>query len=334
MSELQQTNPVPATAKWKIPQEFLTAKSATYCALFLPLAALPLLIDSSFVYHIAILVCLNAIITSGLGVIVRVDQLSLAHGAFAGIGAYASALAVIKLGVPFLLSLVLAALAAGVAAVLLGRLVLGLKGVYFVLATFAFNELFRMIMLLLPEISGGTNGLSNIPAAEIAGLEISSKPGFYIFIALALAATLLVVWMILRSPIGRAFDAISGNLPLAQASGIPPRRYQILAFTSGSVIAGVGGGIMAAYVGFISPESFTFWFSVNTIIMLIVGGRYSIMGPVLGALLLTPLPEVLRSTGQLQQIIYGVCLIAILRFMPGGVSGLIDRFAELMSGRK
>lgn len=302
--------------------------------LLLLVAALPLIVQSSFGYHIAIMICINAIIVSGLGLIIRVDQLSLAHGAFTGIGAYASALTVMKLGFPFLLSLVVAIVVTGLAAMVLGRLVLGLRGVYFVLATFAFNELFRLIMLALPEISGGTNGLSNIPDAAIGPWVFETKESFYLFALVALFLTMGFIWMVLRSPIGRVLNAIGENVPLAQSTGINAQRFQILAFALGSAIAGFGGGLMASYIGFISPESFTFWFSVNAIIILIVGGRYAIIGPLLGALVMIPLPEILRSAGELEQIIYGASLIIILRFIPGGIADLPGRLLSLASRRK
>lgn len=302
--------------------------------LLLVVAALPLILQSSFGYHIAIMICINAILVSGLGLIIRVDQLSLAHGAFAGIGAYASALTVMKFGFPFLLSLVAAMVVAGLAAMILGKLVLGLRGVYFVLATFAFNELFRLVMLALPELSGGTNGLSNIPTAAIGPWVFESKVSFYVFAVITLFLTMGFIWMVLRSPIGRVLSAIGENVPLAQSTGINVQRFQIFAFALGSAIAGFGGGLMASYIGFISPESFTFWFSVNMIVILIVGGRYSIVGPLLGALVMIPLPEILRSTGELQQIIYGACLIIILRFMPGGIADLSGRLFSLAFRRK
>jgi branched-chain amino acid transport system permease protein len=289
------------------------------------IAAAPAFLDNSFYHHIAVMACLNIIMVSGLGLIARVDQLSLAHGAFVGIGAYASALAVMRLGAPFGAGLLLATIVPALVAAGLGRIILRLRGVYFVLVTFAFNELFRLIMLEVPSISGGTNGISNIAAASFGTLAITGKRGFYAVALVAAVLCVAFVWATLRSPIGRAFASIAENMSLAQASGIDARRFQSLAFTLGSGMAGLSGGLMAHYIGFISPETFTFWLSVNCIIILVIGGRYSVLGPVLGSLLLTPLPEILRGAVQLQYVIYGVLLIVIMRFMPGGLADVLKR---------
>lgn len=303
-------------------------------AIFSIIAAAPLFLNNSFYHHIAVMVCLNIIMVSGLGLIARVDQLSLAHGAFVGIGAYASALSVMRLGIPFAGGLLLATIVPALVAAGTGRLILGLRGVYFVLVTFAFNELFRLVMLDVPSISGGTNGIGNIAPASFGSLQINEKRGFYgvaLFVAVLCVA---FVWATLRSPIGRAFASIAENASLAQASGIDVRKFQSLAFVLGSGMAGLGGGLMAHYIGFISPESFTFWLSVNCLIILVIGGRYAVLGPVLGSVLITPLPEVLRGAVQLQYVIYGVLLILIMRFAPGGLSDLVKRLLASIGSRQ
>lgn len=304
--------------------------SRVVVAVFLGLlAAAPAFLDNSFYHHIAVMVCLNIIMVSGLGLIARVDQLSLAHGAFVGMGAYASTLAVMRLDAPFVVGLLLAMIVPALVATVLGRIILGLRGVYFVLVTFAFNELFRLIMLQIPSVSGGTNGIGNISAASFGSLVVTGKRGFYAVALIAAVLCVTFVWSTLRSPVGRAFASIAENMPLAQASGIDARRFQALAFALGSGMAGLSGGLMAHYIGFISPESFTFSLSVNCLIILVVGGRYSVLGPVLGSLLITPLPEVLRGAVQLQYVIYGALLILIMRFMPGGLADMLKRLLRL-----
>jgi branched-chain amino acid transport system permease protein len=295
---------------------------------FASIAAAPAFLQNSFFHHIAVMVCLNIVMVSGLGLIARVDKLSFAHGAFVGIGAYASALAVMRLGAPFAAGLLLATIVPALVAAGFGRMILRLRGVYFVLVTFAFNELFRLIMLGVPSISGGTDGISKIPSASFGALEITGTRGFYTVALVAAVLCVIFVWATLRSPTGRAFASIAENMPLSQASGIDAQRFQSLAFALGSGMAGLSGGLMAHYIGFISPETFTFSLSVNCIIILVIGGRYSVMGPVLGSLLITPLPELLRGAVQLQYVIYGVSLIMIMRFMPGGLADVLKRLIE------
>ena len=290
------------------------------------LCALPLVAGKPFWFHLAILICLNAIFVSGLGIIARVGQLSLCHGAFVGVGAYAAVLAVLRAGLPFLAGVAIGAVVAGLLATALGLIILRLRGVYFVLVTFAFGELVRLVLLDFPSVSGGANGITGIPPASVLGIELQGKASFYVFVLLVAIAVLAFTMAFLRSPVGRAFDAIAENLPLAEGSGIGARRFQVVAFGVGSAMAGGAGAILAHYVGYISPETFSFALSLNLIIMLVIGGRGSLLGPVLGALFLTPLPELLRGTLALQHILYGAALILVLRFLPSGIGGLVDRW--------
>ncbi len=290
----------------------------------LALAALPLAPGHAFYLHLGILVALNVVFTLSLGIVSRVGQLSLAHGAFVGVGAYAAVLAVVQGGLPFSAGVLVAAAVAALLAAGLGWTIMRLRGVYFVLVTFAFGELVRLLLLDFPSISGGANGITGIPPARLLGVTFDTKPRFY---ALAVAAALgvyLFTRALLRSPVGRAFGAVSENLALAEGSGTPTRNVQILAFAIGSGIAGGGGALLAHYVGYISPETFNFQFAVNLIVMLVVGGRGSLLGPVLGAALLTPMPELLRATLELQHILYGAALILVLRFLPAGLGGIVD----------
>ena len=288
-------------------------------------AAYPLIGGNAFEYHVAIMVCIAAIATGGLAIIAWVGQLSLAHGAFVGIGAYCSTLLVTRLGMPVMVGLPAAAIVAGLVAYAIGSPLLRLRGVYFVLITFALNELFRLAMLAFPGISGGSSGLANIPPISLFGVALESKQSVYIFALGCLAVVMALMWLLRRGPMGRAFASVEENLVLAESAGVPTARVQSIAFTIGSAIAGFAGAIMAHYIGFISPETFAFQLSVSYVIMLVVGGRLALFGALLGALFLTPLPEFLRGIEQYQHIAYGVILIVVLRFLPRGLMSLSDR---------
>lgn len=285
-------------------------------------ALIPWFTGSTFHFHIAIMVCISAMATGGLAVIAWVGQLSLAHAAFAGIGAYTSVLLVTRLDLPVLLGLPAGALVAGGVAFVIGAPLLRLRGVYFVLITFALNELFRLIMLDIPEYSGGSSGIAGVPKISIFGTTLSSYQAVYPFALVCLALVVGLLVLIRRGQLGRRFAAVEENLALAEASGIPTAKTQNLAFTIGSAIAGFAGAFLAHYVGFISPETFGFQLSVSYVIMLVTGGRLALWGPLVGALFLTPLPEFLRGAVEYQHIIYGVILIAVLRFLPQGLAGL------------
>lgn len=307
-------------------------RSALFAVFLVALASVPWFTGSVFHFHIAIMICLGAMAAGGLGIIAWVGQLSLAHGAFVGIGAYTCVLMVMRLGLPFMLGLPAAALVTGAVAYVIGTPLLRLRGVYFVLITFALNELFRLVMLEFPSVSGGSSGIAGIPKISIFGLVLRQQQDVYVFTLIMLALVMALLWRIRRGVLGRRFAAVEENLELAEASGIPTARTQNTAFVIGSAIAGFTGAIMAHYIGFISPESFGFQLSVSYVIILVTGGRLALAGPLVGAIFLTPLPEFLRSAQEYQHIIYGVVLIIVLRFLPEGLAGLPDRLTG--AGRK
>jgi branched-chain amino acid transport system permease protein len=284
--------------------------------------ALPLLLTSAFYVHLAVLVCLNVVIVSGLSLVSRSGQLSLCHAAFIGIGAYVCVLGAARLGLPFLAAAILGAVAASLVALLLGSAILRLRGVYFVLITFAFGELFRLALLQAAPLTGGANGIAGIPPAAILGFVFDSRKAFYCLAAPLALASLAFLVALFRTPKGHALDAVGENPNLAEASGLSVRKSQLFAFTVGSGLAGLGGAFLAQYVGYISPESFSSQVSIAVVIMLVVGGRGSVIGPLIGALIMTPLPELFRGAVQSQNIFYGVTLILILRFLPQGIAGL------------
>lgn len=301
-------------------------KSSSYPVLaWMLLAALmivPLGFSSAFYVHLAVLICLNTFIVSGLALLTRTGQLSLCHAAFVGIGAYVSVLAEMRLGLPFLVAAALGTMAASLVAYLLGSAILRLRGVYFVLITFAFGELFRLFMLDAASVTGGANGIAKIPAVDLLGFALDTRKAFYCLVAPLAAASIVFLVAFFRTPKGHALDAVGEQPGLAESSGISVRKAQLFAFTVGSGMAGLGGVLLSRYVGYISPESFSAQVSIAAIIMLVVGGRVSVAGPIIGALIMTPLPELFRGAVQSQNIFYGMSLILILRFLPKGIASL------------
>lgn len=305
-------------------------KQMAWAVVLACLAAWPVANGSVFQTHLAILTCLNVIIVSGLALIARTGQLSLGHGAFVAVGAYASVLASTHFGAPFWLSAMVGFVASGVVALALGWVILRLKGVYFVLVTFAFAELVRLLLLEWPALTGGANGISGIPAASLFGLAFDTKSSFYGFALLVAALSVLLMYRVTLLPIGHAFDAVNDNPALADASGLSVHRLQVLAFVAGSAVGGLGGAMLAHYIGFISPESFNTSLSIAVVVMLVIGGRLSVWGPLVGAVLLTPLPELFRGAVQTQHIFYGAVLIMILLVLPEGLVQLPSRIGRLL----
>lgn len=276
-----------------------------------------------FVLHLAILSCINVVIVNGLSLIDRSGQLSFGHSAPVALGAYGSVMLASTAGMGVVWSAGLALLMVALVAVLLGWVILRLKGVYFVLVTFAFAELVRLALLDAVSVTGGANGIAAIPPLQIGDWVFDTRERFYgLALALALASVVLLVWLFKR-PLGQAMDAVAANPALAESTGLNVLRIQIVAYAAGSVLAGLGGVLIARYIGFISPESFNTSASVAFITMLVIGGRKSLYGPVLGALVLTPLPELFRGAVQTQHMFYGAALILILRFLPGGIASVL-----------
>lgn len=280
---------------------------------------LPQLTANQFYIHLANLMLLNSIFAVSLGLIASVGQISLGHAAFVAAGAYVSAISALSFKLPPILGIALAGLVTGLAAVLLGKILLRLRGVYFVLVTFLAGQVFTLIVLNWDSVTHGANGLVGIPAISILGFPLSTRLRFYYFALMAFIIVLTFVWALMRSQYGRAFRSIAENVRLAESSGIDVSHYQIVAFALGSGIAGAAGATMVHYIRFLSPDSFTFNDSIAYITMLVVGGRQTMIGGVLGALFLTPLPELLRGFVGAQHIIYGAILLAVLLFLPNGL---------------
>ncbi|WP_026431970.1 branched-chain amino acid ABC transporter permease [Paracidovorax oryzae] len=289
----------------------------------LALFAAPLLLAGNpFYVHLAVLICINIVFVNGLSVISRTGQLSFCHAAFMGMGAFTAVICTTRLHTPFPVSVLTGVGASVLVAWLLGAVILRLQGVYFVLVTFCFGELFRLVLLEGGNLTGGANGIANIPPASIFGIALDSKLSFYGLAAAGAFASIVLLIVLFKTPRGHELDAVGDNPDLAEASGIGIQGTQMFAFLLGSGLAGFAGALLAHYLGFVSPESFSQHVSVAAIIMLVIGGRGSVVGPILGALIMTPLPELFRSAIETQNILYGITLILVLKFLPMGLVGI------------
>lgn len=317
---------LPAGAGLSAPRNGSSFGSWALIAAILAAALLPRLTGSPFYLHLGNLILLNAMMVLGFGLVVSVGQLSLCHASLAGLGGYLSAVLATRWGVPPILGIFVGAGGAAVAAWLLGLVILRLRGVYFILVTFLVGQSFMLVALNLDQITQGANGMVGIPTISVFGKSLSSRGDFYYFALAMFLIVLSLVWALMRSTYGRSFKSVAENIRLAEACGMNTRRLQLIAFTVGSAIAGGTGAALTHYTRYISPDSFTFHESVVYITMFVIGGRNKISGALLGAALLTPLPELLRNFAGFQQIIYGVILVAMLIFVPGGLVSLASRF--------
>ena len=257
--------------------------------------------------YLIYLLAQNAVLALSVYITLMAGQLSLACVGFMAIGAYSSALLSMKAGVPYPLSLLLAALISASVAFLIGKPILRLKGVYLAITTVGFGELVRFTALNW-DYAGGAMGLSGIPEATQT---------WHVF-----AFLLLLIYgfhQLRRSRHGRALVAIGRDEMAARTMGIPTTHYKTAAFVAGAMMASVTGSFSAHHTNYLSPSEFSFSTAVLVLIYAVFGGLGSHWGPVLGAIVLTLLPEVFRPLHDWRMIIYGVSVLIVVIFLPDGL---------------
>ena len=249
----------------------------------------------------------NAMLALSIYVTLSCGLLSLANAAFMGIGAYAAAMISMQTGLPFSIALTAAGVLPALVALIIGIPTLRLSGVYLAMATLGFGEVVRVVVLNL-DVTGGPMGLNGIPL----------KTEWW-HIALLLAVTLYVLGRMRRSRIGRAFEAIKADEIAARLMGINVAGYKLLAFVTGAAIAGVAGGLNAHYTFTIGPGNYAFENAVEILTMAVFGGTSSLIGPTLGATVLTLLPEVLRQFRDFRLAANGLILVLVVLYLPQGI---------------
>jgi branched-chain amino acid transport system permease protein len=293
--------------------------------LLVALCLVPLVVHDEYYLHLFIVSGVFVVAVLGLDLIVGyVGQLSLAHAAFFAMGAYTSALLFVRLKWSMWLGLPAAALVAGFVALVLGSVILRTRGHRFIIITVVFAELMRLVATNWVDMTRGFMGLPGltIPALTIPGIgsiDIGSKARFYYVVLIAAIAAFVLCRLIVRSSIGRKFVLIRENEPLAESLGISAFRYSMIAFAVGAALAGAAGSLYAHYVGFVSPDLFNFSYVTIMLIMVILGGKGTLAGPALGAVIFTFLPELLREASHWRMILFATILIVATLFMPKGI---------------
>ena len=263
----------------------------------------------------------NAMLALSIYLTLSCGLLSLANAAFMGIGAYAAALISLQTGLPFPLALLAAGVLPALVALIIGIPTLRLSGVYLAMATLGFGEVVRVIILNL-SITGGPMGINGIP----------QKTEFW-HIVLLLGLTLFVLARMRRSKIGRAFEAIKADEVAARLMGINVAAYKLLAFVAGAAIAGIAGGLNAHYTFTIGPGNYAFENAVDILTMAVFGGTSNLIGPTIGATILTLLPEVLRQFKDFRLAFNGLILIVVILYLPKGIWDP-QRLRSLLQRRK
>ena len=250
-------------------------------------------------------------------------QISLGHAAFLGIGAYSSGILTAKFGMsPWIGILAGIALSAAVA-VIVGIPSLKLKGHYLAMATLGFGEIVFIVFNEEVNLTGGPSGFADIPYLHIGSFEFSSELAYYILVWSVVLIGLFFALNLIHSRVGRAWKAIHGNELAAEAMGVPTSRYKLKIFVLSSVYASIAGSLYTHYICFLNPSSFDLFWSIKFVMMVIVGGMNSVWGAIIGTVILTYLGnEWLTAFKHFDVLVYGLILLLITMFLPGGIVSL------------
>jgi branched-chain amino acid transport system permease protein len=303
-------------------------------ALVILALVLPLILTSNLLRHFLVLIGINIILVMSLDMVVGHTGLtSLGHAGFMGIGAYTCALLVMRFHIPFFIGLAAGMLLAGIFGALVGYPSLRLKGHYFVIVTFICGIVFNLFFTNLVAITKGPMGLPGIPPPQIGlgeglSIRIASKLFYYYLVLMFIFLLVYVKYRCYNSRMGRALLSIREDEDLAKSVGIRTHFYKVTIFVISTAFAGLAGGLYAHYFRFIGPDSFTMLHSFDIFVMNLVGGAGTILGPVIGPLLLTIIDEMSQLfKPELARILFGVFLILIILYMPKGIMGLIRQSA-------
>ena len=289
----------------------------------LVVAVLPLFFTSRYSTNLLILGSAMGIGTLGLVVVLGyAGQISLAQAAFYGIGAYAVALGTTTWGMNWWAAMLLGLAAAAVAGAVLGTATLKLGGHYLAMVTICFQVIFTVIATNWIAFTGGPDGISNIKRPPFI-ISLNSVQRYAWFALAALLLIAIFVWWLRDTALGRAMRAVRENELAAEALGVNTPRVKVIAFTLSAVLGALGGAIYASGYRYISPDSFNFDHAVLFLAMVLVGGSESFLGAILGASLLTFLPEWLRDLKKIYLVIYGCVIILVIVFMPEGLWGYV-----------
>lgn len=314
------------------PSRFRATRSLVAGAALLgAFALLPAIDDSAFALSIATTVLITAIAAASLHLIVRMGHVSLAHAAFSGIGAYAAVICAMRLGVSPALTFVVAFAAPALFAAVFGPILLRLTGKYFVLGTFMFGEMVRLALVDWRSVTNGAAGILGIPAV---GPMVSTPTTFYFLTLLIASLCIGLCHRILSSEVGRAMDALREGEAIARCSGVPAPSLKATIFVIACGLAGIAGALQAYQVRYIDPGAFSSLQSLNLLVMNVIGSLTNLGGTLIGVGFIVIVPELLRDFVAVQRILFGVTLIVVMAFVPGGLLEVGTQVARFWRARR
>jgi len=295
---------------------------------------IPFFLRGSYYLNVLVFIGINTLLAVALNLLLGyAGQISLGHAAFFGLGAYISGVLTTRFGLDPWLVLVIAAAASGSLAFIIGFPILKLKGHYLAMATLGLGIIMYIIFNETVAVTGGPSGLSGIPNMHIGSLTFDNDMNNYYLIWIITLIVMLLSINLSQSRIGRALRAIHNSEVAARVMGVNARILKVQIFTVSALISAVAGSLYAHTMTFISPASFGFNFSVELVTMVIIGGLGSIYGSFLGAAILTVLPEFLRVLQDFDIIVYGLLLIIMTMYLPGGLINGLQKIFEFAADK-
>ena len=312
-------------------------KSLPLVVLIIFLCIFPFVVREYFLDVMTFLL-INLILVASYRLITTVGLWSFAHISLMSVGAYTAGLLVIRLGFSFWGALPLGVLAAAVTGLITGFLVLRTRGYYFFLATFAAGEAIRWVYILFRNPFGSYSGIGHIPRpAPVLGISFANPTTYYYLVLGFTLLSLAIIYRLENSRIGATIAAIHSSEPLSEAIGINSLLYRNVVFVTAAAFAGLAGVLFSFYTGTACPGDYTFFYGINILIFVIVGGPGRFAGPIIGAVVLTVVGEALRGYLELVPLIYGMILIVVVLLEPQGLVALPKRISsqvEKWTGRR
>ncbi len=283
------------------------------------LLVLPFVLPNNFYMDLAIRMVINAIIVLGLNLLIGfAGQISLGHAGFLGIGAYASAVLPTHFGWHPLLAMGAGAAATALLALIVAKPIFKLKGNYLAMATLGLGIIINIALRNEAQWTGGPDGMA-VPTMELFGFALTSDRQWYWIVAGLLLFSLWATLNLIDSPFGRALRSLHGSEIAAQVVGVDIVRYKVAIFVLSAVFASIMGSVTAHYVGFVSPNFADFFHSIELVTMVVVGGMASVYGSLVGAVLLTALPQALATFEGWETVAFGAILMLCMIFLPKGL---------------
>lgn len=285
----------------------------------------PLVVSSPYFLRIATVCLMYIMMTLALNLLTGFGGLmSLGHAAFWGVGSYTAAILTTRYGWSTGPALLSAAAIAGIFGLLLGLPVLKLKSYYLTVVTLGFCEIIRLVELNWTSLTRGSLGIHSIPYPILFGFEFRSRQSVYYLVLFMAVLTTFIIYSIIHSRVGKAITAVRDDEIAASSIGINVVGYKVMVFIISAVIMGIAGAFYAQYIHYIDPSLFTTSTSMNLLLMAIFGGLGSIPGSILGATVLTVLPETIRFLQEYRNLIYGILIVLLMLLKPSGLLGNVN----------